>query len=206
MKRNSKLAVQIVAAIVIAVFVAGTWLKSRQIDLGWLKYFSAAVFVAGLVFALWDSLIWRIPLIQRVPGTPRCVRGTWKGVLTSFWIDPATGKQIAPKTVYLVVRQFAGSISATLLTDESRSVSSLAEVREIDGSAIFAYMYLNKPEMHLEHRSRIHHGSSVLDIFGSPPTRLNGRYWTDRNTRGELDFTEWNRKLSDNFKDAERLF
>jgi hypothetical protein len=205
-KRGSKLAIQIVAGVVIAVFVAGTWLKSRQIDLGWLKYFSIAVFIAGLVFTLWDAIVWRIPPVQKIAGIPRSVRGTWKGELASFWIEPASGKRISPKTAYLVVRQTAGSVSVTLLTDESRSSSSLAEVREVDGTQVLAYMYLNKPEMSVEHRSRMHHGSCVLDIFGSPATRLHGRYWTDRDTRGELKFSERSRKVADSYESAASLF
>lgn len=205
-KRSNKLAIQIVAATVVAVFVVGTWLKSRQIDLGWLKYFSTAVFIAGVVLWLCDAFVWRLAFVQRIPGVPRCVRGTWKGELKSFWIDPSTGKRIAPKVAYLVVRQSASAVSATLLTDESRSSSSLAEVREIEGSTVLAYMYLNRPEMNVEHRSRMHHGSCVLDAFGNPANRLHGRYWTDRDTRGELDFGDRSKKLADNFDDAGSFF
>jgi hypothetical protein len=206
LKLKSKLTTQIVVAIVIVVFVVGTWLKSRQIDLGWLKYFSTAVSIVGLVFWLWDSVLWRVSFVQQLPGVPRCIRGTWKGELKSYWTDPRTGKQIAPKTAYLVVRQSASTVAITLLTNESRSSSSLAEVREVDGSSVLAYMYLNRPEISVEDRSRMHHGSCVLDIYGSPATRLRGRYWTDRDTRGELDFGSQSKKLADNFDSAAALF
>ncbi len=204
MKR--RLTVQVVAGIVIIVFVVGTWLNSRQIDLGWLKYFSAAVFIASLVLAGWDVLIWRIPFIQRIPGVPRCIRGTWKGSLTSFWVDPTTSTRPAPKTVYLVVRQTASVVSVRLLTDESSSASSLGQVREIDGSVTLAYMYLNRPEMSVEHRSRMHQGSAVLDISDLPAIRLQGRYWTDRDSKGELDFVGRSRKAAGDFLGAEKLF
>lgn len=203
---KKRLTVQIVAGIVIIVFAVGTWLKSRQIDLGWLRYFSAAVFLASLVLTGWDIFIWRVPPIQRLPGIPRCIRGTWKGTLTSFWMDPTTGSRPAPKTVYLVVRQTASLVSVKLLTDESHSISSLGQVREMDGSVTLAYMYLNRPEMSVEYRSRMHHGSSVLDITGLPATRLQGRYWTDRDSKGELYFLERSHKLADDFQDAVKLF
>lgn len=204
MKR--RLTVQVVAGVVIIVFVVGTWLKSRQIDLGWLKYFSAAVFVASLVLASYDVLIWRISFVQRIPGIPRCVRGTWKGTLTSFWVDPTTGTRPAPKTAYLVVRQTASVVSVRFFTEESRSVSSFGRVQELDGSVALIYMYLNQPEMHVEYRSRMHHGSSILDISGVPAIRLRGRYWTDRDTKGEVDFISRSPKLADDFLDAEELF
>jgi hypothetical protein len=203
---KQRFTVQVIVGIVVVVFLVGTWLKSRQIDLGWLKYFSTAVFVVTLVLAGWDVLIWRIPIVQRIPGIPRCIRGTWKGTLTSFWVDSATNSSPPPKTVYLVVRQTATAVSVRLLTDESRSTSYLGQIQEIDGSVTLAYIYLNRPEMSVEHRSRMHYGSAVFDISGLPATRLQGRYWTDRDSKGELDFVERRQRLADDFSNAENLF
>jgi SMODS-associating 2TM, beta-strand rich effector domain len=166
------------------------------------------VLAATLVLALWDVWLWRLPWVQRIPiaGVPRSARGTWKGTLTSFWVDPATGTSPAPKTVFLVVRQTATLISVRLLTDESSSTSSLANISAIDGTCVLTYLYLNKPEMRVEHRSRIHHGSTVLDISGSPVRRLKGRYWTDRDSKGEIEFGERTKKLADDFVEAAAMF
>jgi len=204
MKRS--ITIRVVAAVVVAVFVAGTWLKTGKSDFGWLKLFSAAVLVATLVLGLWDIWLWRLPLAQRTPGPPRCVRGTWKGALTSFWVNPATGRKPEPKVVYLVVRQTATLTSVTLLTDESKSTSSLADVSAVGGTSVLTYLYLNRPEMRVEHQSRMHHGSAVLDISGVPARRLQGRYWTDRDSKGELDFVERSKKLADDFAEATELF
>lgn len=188
MKQN--IFVRFVVGTVIAVFVVGTWVTSRTVDLGWLKYFSIAATVATVGLAVWETWLWRLPPVQRLPGVARCVRGTWKGTLTSFWVDPATGQSPAPKTVYLIVRQTASMVSIKLVTDESRSASTMGSVAASDGSSVLAYMYLNKPDMRVEDRSRIHHGSTILDIVGLPANRVTGRYWTDRDSKGELDFTE----------------
>lgn len=204
MKQN--IIVRFVAGTVIAVFVVGTWITSRTVDLGWLKYFSIAVLIATVGLAIWDAWLWRLPPAQRIPGVVRCVRGTWKGTLTSFWVDPNTGKSPAPKTVYLIVRQTASLVSVRLVTDESKSASTMGSVTTADGTSVLAYLYLNKPDMHVESWSRIHHGSTVLDISGSPATRLKGRYWTDRDSKGELDFTEHIGKLAGDFDSAARLF
>jgi hypothetical protein len=182
--------VRFVVGTVIAVFVAGTWITSRTVDLGWLKYFSTAVLIASVGLAIWDAWLWRLPLVQRLPGVVRCVRGTWKGTLTSFWVDPSTGQSPAPKTVYLIVRQTASLVSVRLVTDESQSASTMGTVTTSDGTSVLAYMYLNKPDMRVESRSRMHHGSTVLDISGLPANHLKGRYWTDRDSKGELDFFE----------------
>jgi hypothetical protein len=203
---TQRLTIRVIAGIVVVVFVIGTWLKSRQLDLGWLKYFAVAVFAATIILALWDVWLWQVPIVQRIPGVPRSVRGTWKGTLTSFWIDPSTGNVQPPKTVYLVIRQTATLISVRLLTDESRSASSLGRISEIDGAFVLAYLYLNRPEMRVEHRSRMHHGSAVLDISGLPAKRLKGRYWTDRDSKGELDFLERRNRLADDYAGAANLF
>ena len=96
--------------------------------------------------------------------------------------------------------------SVKLLTDESRSSSSLAAVSAADGSSALDYLYLNRPDSRVEHRSRMHHGSTVLDISGNPAKRLKGRYWTDRDSKGELDFAERSKNLADDFEDAAALF
>ncbi len=97
------------------------------------------------------------------------------------------------------VLRFAGAAA-------SKSASSLGVVSCGDGVASLVYMYLNRPDNKFEHRSRMHHGSTSLDISGLPPTRLRGRYWTDRDSRGELDFKKRRDQKVDDFEQAVALF
>ena len=198
--------VQVVAAVVVAVFAVGIWSSGGKVDLGWLRFFSAAVFVATALLLLWDRVFWKLSLVQRTRGAPRDLSGTWKCTLTSFWEDTSVGKPPAPKPAYLVVRQTASTVSVILLTDESRSVSSLGTVSGGDGLASLDYIYLNRPDSKVEHRSRMHHGSTSLDITGVPVTRLKGRYWTDRDSRGELEFVERSNHTVEDYDEATRLF
>lgn len=198
--------VQVVAAVVVIVFAVGIWSSGGQVNFGWLRYFSAAVFAATALLLLWERVVWKLSPVQRMRGAPRDVSGTWKGTLTSFGEDPSTGKPPAPKSAYLIVRQTAFTVSVILLTDESRSVSSLGTVAGGDGLASLDYMYLNRPDSKVEHRSRMHHGSTSLDITGIPAKRLKGRYWTDRESRGELEFVERRRYAAEDFEEAARQF
>ncbi len=202
----SRARVQLIAAVVVAVFAGGIWLTGGQLNSQWLRFYSAAVFVATLALTLWEAFIWRLPPIQRINAVPRNVRGTWKGTLTSLWINPETSTSPPPKTVYLVIRQQASSVSVTLLTDESRSSSFMGQVDTVEGSTTLSYSYRNRPSPSVEHRSRIHHGSTLLDVSGRPANRLIGRYWTDRDSRGELDFDSRSKFAVDDFKTAEKLF
>lgn len=204
MSRN--ILVQVVAAIVVTVFAVGIWFTGGIPDLSWLRFFSVAVFVAVGVLTIWDHWLWHLPLIQKLPQAPRDLRGTWKGTLESFWIDPATGSSPPVKAAYLVIRQSASTASVVMLTNESRSKSSLATISDDGVSASLDYMYLNCPDSRFEYRSRMHHGSTSLDIVGRPASRLRGRYWTNRDSRGELDFNERSKKIVDDFLEAETLF
>lgn len=203
-KRNVLIRV-IVGVVVIFLFIQN-WFQSGVFDFGLSRIFSAAVLVVTIVLALWETWLWRLPLAQRIPGTPRCIRGTWQGVLTTFWVDPVSGKSPDPKKVYLVVRQTASEISVKLLTNESQSSSAFATIKRENGSYELLYLYLNRPDSRYESRSRMHHGSTFLDLSGRPVARMKGRYWTDRDTRGEIDFNGRSSKLADDFDEAAGVF
>jgi SMODS-associating 2TM, beta-strand rich effector domain len=203
---SGKTRVQAVAAIVVLVFAGGIWWSGGGLHPQWLRFYSAAVFLATTLLATWDLLLWRYWPFQLIRGVPRNVRGTWQGTLTTQWKDPASGVTPAPKSAYLVVRQTFTSVSVTMFTDESRSHSSLGRVWSADDQTTLDYMYLNGPDNSLEHRSRIHHGSTSLYVTGRPATRLRGHYWTDRDSRGELDLGKRSKKFAEDVDSAETLF
>jgi hypothetical protein len=201
-----KALIQVVATIVVLVFAIGILSSGDHLKSSWLGYYSYAVTAATIGLAVWNKWIWRFRWVQRLPYVPRSLRGTWSGTLTSFWVNPETGDRPAPKQVFLAVRQSATSISAVLLTEESWSRSAMASLAEDDVEASLSYIYLNKPQARVEHRSRMHNGSTFLNVSGRPATRLHGRYWTDRDTRGELDFDQRRDAIADDFQAATRLF
>ena len=203
---KNRVMIQVVVTVVVSVFGIGIWSIGGHPQFAWLRFFSVAVLVATAVLWLWDRVLWKTTLAQKFSATPRDVSGTWRGTLESSWINPETGKKQRPKAAYLVIRQTASSVSVILLTDESKSVSSLGTVSGAAGVRSLDYMYLNKPQVKVEDRSRMHHGSTSLDISGDPPTRLRGRYWTDRDTKGELDFFARDKRRVESFDEAAAVF
>lgn len=197
---------QIVVAIVVAVFAVGIWASGGHLQSAWLRFYSIAVTLLLVLLGAWDRFLWRLPPAQSLSGVPRNLHGTWKGELSSHWVDPSTGKTPPVKTAYLVVRQTVSSVTVSLLTDESASRSSFGRVTSDTDEICLDYMYLNTPDNSLQHRSRIHHGSTSLRVSGKPAARLQGHYWTDRDSRGALDFTVRTPKLADAFATAEALF
>lgn len=203
---TNRFAIQVVAAVVVLVFAAGIWLSGDSLDAGWLRFFSAAVTAALAVLFAWERWLWRLPAAQKFPRVPRCVHGTWRGILASMWIDPNTGAPPPSKTVYLVVRQTASTVHVTLLTDETTSRSSLAKVSETAGQATLDYLYLDGPRPSLRIRSPIHHGSGSLGLSGRPVKRMEGRYWTDRPSQGEVVFDQRRSATVEDLSAAIELF
>ncbi len=191
---------------VLAVFTFGLWASGVAIEAWWLRFYSTAVMVVSALWTAWDRWLWRTKWPQRSPSVPPAIHGTWKGTVSSLWRDPETGASPAPKAAYLVVRQSATTVSAAMFTDEARSRSTLAHVDGAAGMDTLSYTYLSRPSVSVEDRSRMHHGTAMLDIVGRPGRRLHGRYWTDRDSRGELLFTERVSELAADLQEAEGLF
>ncbi|MCC5947771.1 MAG: hypothetical protein JJT89_04875 [Nitriliruptoraceae bacterium] len=192
--------------VVLAVFTIGLWASGVAVEAWWLRFYSAAVLAVGVLWTTWDRWLWRTAGPQRSPSVPPVIHGTWKGTVTSLWRDPATDARPQPKAAYLVVRQTATNVSAVMFTDEARSRSTLAHVDSAAGMETLSYTYLSRPAVSVEDRSRMHHGTAMLDIVGRPGRRLDGRYWTDRDSRGELRFTRRVGDLAGDFEEAEALF
>lgn len=197
---------RVIAIIVSAVFVVAVWITTGRFEPSFLQFFSIAVLVCSALLFVWDRWAWKLPLLQVIPGVTRNISGTWETALESLWVDPATGKSPDPKTVYIVIRQTSSSASITLISNESKSKSSLARVVQEDGSWLLHYLYTNEPHVDLRKKSPIHHGSGVLTIVGNPVKRIAGSYWTDRDSKGKVSLTRRLKKQIEDFEEGVELF
>lgn len=202
----SGLLLRIIAIIISAVFVVAIWITTGRFEPSFLQFFSIAVLVCSLLLFIWDRWAWKLSIFQAIPGVTRDISGTWETTLESLWVDPATGKSPDPKTVYIIVRQTSSSASVTLISNESKSKSSLARVVREDGSWLLHYLYTNEPHVDLRVKSPIHHGSGVLSITGSPAKRIAGSYWTDRDSKGKLALARRSKKYAEDFEEGIELF
>jgi hypothetical protein len=204
--RPSRLLLQAIVTLVAGTYVVAYAIQGLPTE-DLLKPLGAATSVVGLFVLALDHLLWRLPWIGRKITKRPNVSGTWKGKLASHWIDPATDRQIDPDPeVYLVIRQTFWKVSANLITRESKSCSTTATI-EGDGCGQYQLtaLYRNTPRAAVRHRSEVHHGAFKLDISGEPVGRLEGYYWTDRNTMGEIEFDERVSGHAESFADAQRL-
>ncbi len=168
--------------------------------------FNAVSWIATIVvFALliWDKWVWRWKFLYPLSKMPD-VRGTWKAELNSFWVDPKTNQMHGKIQVFIVVRQTFSKLDIRLFSAESTSVSLSANVTTDDeGVHTIATTYLNMPSLeHLPH-SPISHGGMLLSVRGGKVVKqIDGKYWTDRLSRGEVKMSEHSQELADGFDDA----
>ena len=126
---------------------------------------------------------------------------------TSNWTNPATGQQIEPIAGFMVIRQTYSALSMRLITKESASKLLAARIlSDADGIHTVTGIYSNEPKHSLRERSPIHYGSLVLKVIGNPVTALDGHYWTDRKTQGELSLTGRKIEFPDDYETAAKIF
>ena len=203
--RNHRAYIQIIAGIVALIFTILLWKSGITPEVKWLRGYSIAVLLVIVLWGAWDRWLWRASVFQRMQFVPPRISGTWKGELRSYWTDPDTKARPPKKDAYLVIKQTFSSVSVMLLTDESQSQSQsvLAKATKING---LSYLYLNEPEMAADEGSHMHRGAAMFRLSDTPVAMLRGRYWTDRETKGELVFKERHPKLADDYEMAVALF
>ena len=161
-----------------------------RVDTDFFKPFSAVVATLAIAIAAFDRWLWRWKRLHPWPVATPDLQGTWRGHLESDWTDPSTGEKIPPIEVYLVIRQTHSSIDVRLMTPESRSHSLSAKiVHDTADSWQVAVIYRNEPDLLRRQTSPMHLGGLRLHAWGNPPDGLRGEYWTDRGTRGEIQFS-----------------
>jgi hypothetical protein len=126
------------------------------------------------------------------------LNGTWQGYIQTNWKD-AEGKTPGPIPTILTIKQSFGRMSCVMRTGEMESHSYLegfcidkdAQVRQL------CYSYTSKPKASLRERSTPHDGSILFNIIGTPVHKLEGEYWTQRQTTGTVTLTLRTNELLD---------
>ncbi|MEQ8246667.1 MAG: hypothetical protein RID42_03215 [Alphaproteobacteria bacterium] len=195
------------------VFIVGlVWLVLLVIDgaaveLSWLPRLTGVVPVLLVALGIFDRWLWKLPWINGWFAKRPVLCGTWEVTLQTEWRDPETGEVPGPNICYMAVRQTFSFLSMRLMTKESAS-ELVAEriVQAEDGVFRILGVYTNKPRVAVRHRSEIHFGALLLDVQGEPPTSLEGEYWTDRSTRGSMNFTRHKTEVFGSYDEAHKAF
>jgi hypothetical protein len=143
----------------------------------------------GLLWQLYDRLLWRVgPRDRPLGGVPN-FRGTWEGTLHSSY-------RADPYGATLIVRQTASRMLVEFKTDNSCSHSYLAGASAAPGVANgLHYLYLNHPAESADMAMHPHGGVGRLQFYNGT-TELRGGYQTDR-FRGNHGTLQFRRTRSD---------
>lgn len=139
-------------------------------------YAGEAISIAVIFAGLYEKFLWRLNPFEKTPKLAKRYVGSLK----------SSYDNIERKAV-LEIRQTLMSVHITLTTDEGKSNSLSASIDEISGETQLTYCYLNTPKSEFRHRSQIHYGTAMLSI--NNPASLDGQYYTDRKTTGDMSFT-----------------
>jgi hypothetical protein len=143
--------------------------------------------IIWMIFIAWGWK-WKIfyPWLVQFPN----LSGEWKGIIKSNWKE----KELDPIPIEVSISQNFFTIQVRIKTKESRSYSIGASF-DIDNDRGFQqliYSYLNTPKAGVRERSEIHYGSTILNFEGYKVIKMEGQYWTDRETTGEVTLTKKN--------------
>lgn len=196
---------RVLIGLVVVIWAVVLLVQGHPVPLDYLKAFSYVITGVSFVLLLWERWLWSWKVFRPWLTTRPDLRGTWKGHLVSNWIGPNTKQGRGQIEAYLVIRQTYSTIDVRLLTAESDSVSLSANiVADGEGIHTVAVVYRNTPRALLRERSPIGHGGMLLYVRGTPIHQLDGEYWTDRQTKGELTLRLRSSELCHDFAQAQK--
>lgn len=191
-----------VAVWAIVLLVTGQQLTSDLLRP--LSTVTSVVVLLSIAFELW---LWKLPFLHGWLVKRPVIEGTWRAELRSNWKDPASGAVIPPVEGYVVIRQSLLNLSLRLLTKESSSHLVGTEiVCSVDGLYCVSGVYRNEPRFQDRSHSQIHYGAVWLQVVDTPMQMLEGHYWTDRNTAGEMKLTDRRKPKFQDFKSAQTYY
>lgn len=141
--------------------------------------------IVVMVFMIWDIWIWKLPPVLLLHSRPR-IDGLWEG---SVLPSAETGRvTTGPIRSFVVINQTFWSLHVYLCTEESTSMSRVANLcaNKAAGLSELVYVYDSEPQASVLDRSPVHCGAARLRCPGREPKQLEGGYFTQRLTRGDM--------------------
>ena len=138
-------------------------------------YASEAISVDAVLLYFYEKFLWKINPFEHTPKLAKRYTGTLRSNYGNI-----------ERKATLEIKQTLLSIHVTLITDQSKSESISASIDEIVGEMKLTYCYLNTPKSAYRKQSEIHYGTATFSL--RDPRNLEGQYYTDRQTIGDMSF------------------
>ena len=208
----SRLQISIILAIAVLAWFIVLLVQGTQVSWNHLAPFSTVVGVLVILSLVVEHYLWRQSWLQKWFVSMPDLRGTWKVVIHSDWVNPESGETVPPIQCFMGVKQSMSSLQMHLMTPESESWFVAYNIRHAQSGHGYqiAAVYTNKPGVNLRNdRSSMHLGALVLETHGENeiiPESIAGEYWTDRKTTGTIVLSDKSKKLFTRFDDAQKYF
>ncbi|PPF83784.1 hypothetical protein C5E07_09835 [Pseudoclavibacter sp. RFBJ3] len=183
--------VRIVTLVISAIYSVVLFILGYDLPVWWRSVvsFLPTLTVAGVV--LWDLWFWCIPGVQKIVRRPD-LRGLWRVTLTPHPNShiPGSGNR-GPIAAFLEVKQSFWAVHLRLYTDQSASKSTATTWLPAHESSVdnLTFTYDNTPKMSESHRSMRSAGACNLHPTSLKPEEVEGTYFTDRFTKGDMVLT-----------------
>jgi len=163
-----------------------------------IKPIPTVVTVDLIVIGIFLKWIWRWRWLQSWLIPFPDLNGTWQGQIQTNWKNEQ-GTTPGPIPALLTIKQTFGRISCVMRTAEMEShsyvegfyINKERQIRQL------CYSYTSKPYTGLRDRSTPHDGTILFKIIGKPVHKLEGEYWTERNSTGKVELTFLTKDLLD---------
>jgi hypothetical protein len=193
--------------VTVIVWVAVLYASGVPVTSVWLKPFSTVTTIVLFLVVAFDLWLWKLPLLHGWFVKRPVIEGTWKAALRSNWSDSESDRSTQAIEGYAIIHQTFSKLSIRLLTEESSSELVGAEiVCSVDGMYCVSGVYRNEPRYGARGRSPIHYGAVWLKVIDEPIHKLQGHYWTDRRTAGEMELTDQRKKRLQDFRSAQAYY
>lgn len=175
---DTKKYISIIASLAIILFVIGVCIVKFDI----IDSMSYSITIVFIVCCLFSKIMWKWKVFQGWLVPFPNLNGAWSGCIESTFENAKKKIQID-----VSIKQTFFHVQVCLKTKESKSNSIVASFNIDKDRNIkqLCYTYRNEPKGKLLDRSPIHYGSVLLDINVSNE-KMEGTYWTERKTSGEI--------------------
>ena len=139
---------------------------------------SEVVFVTVIIIELYNSFLWRFDFLEK---TPR-ILGTYKGILLYDYGSKSK------KELTIIIKQTFLSVKVIIKTNEITSYTISSNLEKENDEYVLYYTYITNPKSEFSKDNPIQRGTCRLVMVDSD--RLNGTYWTSRQTIGDIEMTK----------------
>jgi hypothetical protein len=175
------------------LLVTGDSLKAS-----WAQPVGLAASIVVLVLLAYDRWVWRWRALRRLTRRP-VLHGTWRTELRTSYGDCKDEVIQA----YLVIRQTYSRILVAMLFDRSRSNSMSAELVVEDGRWVLHYLFRSEKQVLYRDGNPPARGAAQLTVAKVPKIHLEGDYWMEHGTRGQVRTVGYNRAICDTYHAAD---